>query len=390
MFRRLVLCCWVCPLDQLLLKSAAIHSPRVRSVVASVLSWARCFGLLLMNGLVIKVCRLSGPDWSAIYAGEGDSVNELRYALFTEPASVTELRRIALWRVGKVVRHFLGEGFLVVTELNRLIPWWPQARYAFVSPPVVRQVLDVTQPPDSLYAGLKKGLRRHIRRVQAQGFTYEVRQCPEDFDLFYYQMYLPFIRGRYGELATVTSYHLARRYFDQGELVFIRHDGQRIGGTLVRQTKDTYIALLSGFWEEHEHQARRGASLAMYWFDICRAWELGLRQVDLSRSRSRMSDGVFAFKRQWGARPMPVKELHVKRMFLADRMSPDLCRYLNSQGFLTEREGNAWQVVLETDQVRVSETDRHRLDRGAQTSGLAGLMVLGSPVAPSEARQTNR
>jgi len=77
-------------------------------------------------------------------------------------------------------------------------------------------------------------------------------------------------------------------------------------------------------------------------------------------------------------------------MFLADRMSPDLCRYLNSQGFLTEREGNVWKVVLETDQVRVSETDRHRLDRRAQASGLAGLMVLGSPVAPSEARQTNR
>jgi len=128
MFRRLVRRCWVHPLDQLLLGTAAIRSPRGRSIAESVLSWGRYFGLLLMNSLVIRVCRLSGPDWSVIYVGEGDSVNELRYALFTEPASVTELERIPLWQVPRVVQRFLGEGFLVVSEINRLIPWQPQAK----------------------------------------------------------------------------------------------------------------------------------------------------------------------------------------------------------------------------------------------------------------------
>jgi len=389
MFRRLVRRCWVHPLDQLLLGTAAIRSPRGRSIAESVLSWGRYFGLLLMNSLVIRVCRLSGPDWSVIYVGEGDSVNELRYALFTEPASVTELERIPLWQVPRVVQRFLGEGFLVVSEINRLIPWQPQAKYAFVSPPVVRQVLDVTQPPDALYAGLKKELRRHIRRVQTQGFIYEPSQRPEDFDLFYHHMYLPFIQKRYGELATITSYRLARRYFDQGELIFVRQDGQRIGGTLVRYTRETYIALLSGVCEEHVHQMRQGISLAMYWFDICRAWELGLRQVDLGRSRSRTSDGVFAFKRQWGAHPVPVEELHVKRWFLADQISPNLGRYLNSQGFLAEREGKFWQVVFRTDQGCLSEADCHRLEQRVRASGLAGLMVLDPPVAPPAVRRTD-
>jgi len=100
-----------------------------------------------------------------------------------------------------------------------------------------------------------------------------------------------------------------------------------------------------------------GISLVMYWFDICRAWELRLRQVDLGRGRSRTSDGVFTFKRQWGARPVSVKELHVKRWFLADQISPDLGRYLNSQGFLAEREGKFWQVVFKTDQGRLGEAD---------------------------------
>jgi len=226
--RHLVLHYWVQPLNRLLLRAAAIRSPQVRSMVESGLSWARCFGLLLTNGLVIKVSRLSGPDWSVIYVGEGDSVNELRYALFTEPASVTELKRIPLWRATRTIRRFLSEGFLVVSELNSLIPWRPQAKYAFVSPPVVRQVLDVTQPPDALYAGLKKEWRRHIRRVQTQGFTYEPSQRPEDFDLFYHHTYLPFVQKRYREQVTITSYHLARRYFDQGELVFVWQDSRRI------------------------------------------------------------------------------------------------------------------------------------------------------------------
>ncbi len=384
MARRLVIRCWVHPLEQFLVRLRAACPPRVFDAVEGLLSWTRCLGLLVANSLVVKLYCLRGPDWSVIYVGEGDSLNELRHALFPEPASMIALARLPLWRAPRIVRRFLDEGFLVISELNRLIPWRPEANYVFASPPVVRQVLDTTQPPDALYAGLKKELRRHLRRMKDQGFTYEVSHRSEDFDLFYYQMYLPFIQQRYKEQTTITSHSLARRYFDHGELVFVRQDGQRIGGTLVLDTRDKYVAMLSGFCPEYVDQARQGALLAMYWFDICRAWELGRQQVDWGGSHARTRNGVFKFKQQWGTRLLMVKGLHVKRFFAADRILPDLCRHLNHQGFLTERKGSFWQVVIETEQVRAIETENHCPEQEAGTKGIAGLMVFSPPSATGQ------
>lgn len=379
--RRLLIHGWVHPLEQLLVRLRATCPPRVFDAVESLLNWTRCFGLLVANSLVVKLYCLRGPDWSVIYVGEGDSLNELSHALFLEPANAIALARLPLWRVPSIVRRFLGKGFLVVSELNRLIPWQPRANYVFASPPVVRQVLDTTQPPDVLYDGLKKELRRHLRRIKDMGFTYEVSRQSEDFDLFYHQMYLPFIQQRYKEQATITNHSLARRYFDHGELVFVRRNGQRIGGTLVLHTRDKYVAMLVGFCPEYADQARQGALLAMYWFDICRAWELGRQQVDWGGSYARTRNGVFTFKQQWGTRLLLVQGLHVKRFFAADQISPDLCCHLNHQGFLTEREGGFWQVVLETDQGRAGETENHCPEQQMGANGIAGLMVLGPPSA---------
>jgi len=375
--RRLVMRGWVHPLEQLLVRLRAACSPQCFDAIESLLGWTRCLGLLLANSPLVKLYRLSGPDWSVIYLGEGDSLNELSHVLFPEPVNSTLLARLPLWQVPRVVRRFLDEGLLVVSELNRLIPWRPTARYVFESPPVVRQVLDVAQPPDALYGGLKKELRRHLRRMEEQGFTYEVSRRNEDFHLFYEQMYRPFIQQRYKERAALTRHSLARRYFDHGELVFLRQNGQRIGGTLVLHTRDKYAAMLSGFYPEYADQARQGALLAMYWFDICRAWQLGQRQVDWGGSHARTRNGVFAFKQQWGTRLLPVKGLHLKRFFAADRLPPDLCRHLNRQGFLTEKKGSFYQVVLQADLVCAGEAENRCPQQEADGAGISGLLALG-------------
>ena len=91
-----------------------------------------------MTMLRVNVMRLKGPDWTIIYIGEWHSMEELRHVLFPSPADADHLERVFLWQVPALVRRFISDGEFVVCELNRLVPWHPQARYVFTAAPWVR------------------------------------------------------------------------------------------------------------------------------------------------------------------------------------------------------------------------------------------------------------
>ncbi len=374
--RQLVKRFWIRPLYRLSDRLAGVRPTWLKRGLQWMLTRALWLGYLVKSALLVQVVRWDGQSWSVIYIGEGNSLTELCSILCPQPAGIAHLGRAFLWQVPGLARRLADQGFLVVGELNRLFPWWPQMRCTFTSFPVVRQVIDLTEPPEAYKSRLTRDLRRRLKRIEMQGFSYEVSRRMEDFDHFYYQMYLPYVQGRYGERATITSYRLARRYFERGHLVLVRQNGHLVSGVLVYLEGQTYVATLAGVRKEFTHLARQGLTIAMYWFNICRAWQLGVSQLDLGRTRPRLGDGVFAFKRQWGSRVAPVDNIHVSWRFLAQHLNNDLCYHLNQQGFLALEDGRFWRVAVETDEIRLTEMERRRWERQAHHAGLAGLLVI--------------
>jgi hypothetical protein len=387
MMRAFILRRWVHPLNNLALNLTAKEANWVRDGVIKAVVIASQLGRLVMTMLRVNVKRLRGCDWSVIYVGEEFSVEELRHVLFPSPADVDHLGRVFLWQVPALVRQFVSDGEFVICELNRLVPWRPQARYVFTAAPWVRQILDIARPLDDILAGMNQNMRRTIRKLQKAGFFYRFTRESADLDLFYHQMYVPYITSRHEARAIVAKYYEIEYILDKGGLIMVEYQGQPVSGMGCKVLGDTCRADVLGVHKDRFDLAGRGAIPSVFWFMLDWAKGKGLRSFDLGGSRARLADGVFNFKRQWGTHLGATLTAHTTWIFIAERISPNLCRFINTQGFLGRLDGK-WQVVMfETPEVHLSQEEIEHTRQMAQQAGVADVQVLrhheAHPVASS-------
>jgi hypothetical protein len=367
---------WVHPLNNLALKLTAKQESWARNGLIRAIIIASQLGRLAMTMLRVNVKRLKGPDWTIVYLGEEFSVEELRHVMFSSPAGVDHLGRVFLWQVPALVRKFVNDGEFVVCELNRLVPWHPQARYVCTVEPWVKQILDIARPLDDILAGMNQNMRRNIRKLQRAGFSYRFTREPADLDLLYHQMYLPYITSRHEARAIVAKYYEVEYILDKGGLIMVEYQGQPVSGMGCKVLGDTCHADVLGVHKDRFDLAGRGAIPSVFWFMLDWAKGKGLRSFDLGGSRARLADGVFNFKRQWGTHLGAPLTPHTNWTFIAERISPNLCRFINTQGFLGRLDGK-WQVVMfETPEVHLSPEEIKHTRRRAQQAGVADVQVL--------------
>jgi len=335
-----------------------------------------------MTMLRVNVIRLEGHDWSIVYIGEAFSLEELRHALFPSPATADHLGRVFLWQMPALIRQFINDGEFVVCELNRLLPWHPSARYVFTAAPWVKQVLDISRPMDDILAGMNRSLHRDLRKMREVGFACEYTQDPARFDVFYHEMYLPYIAKRHQDRAILSKYYEIRHDFENGGLILVKHQGQLVAGAVYQVLGDTCQLGSMGMYIESAHLVGRGAIAAICWFMLDWARRQGLLALDLGASRARLADGVLSFKRKWGTYLKAPLTIHTNWIFIARAIEPDLCRFINAQGFLGLLDGE-WRVALfETPEVHLTEDEIERTRRMARKVGAAGLLIL-SPQSQS-------
>ena len=387
--RAFILRRWVHPLNHLAVNLTAKQESRWCKGLIKLLVVAGHLGRLGMTMLRVNIARLKGADWNIIYIGEGFSGEELRHVLFPIPTEEVEhLDRVFLWQVPGRVRQLVNDGEFVVCELNRLVPWRPQARYVFTASPWVRQVVDIDRSLDDILAGMNQTMRRNIRKLEKAGFSYRFSPGHSDLDLFYHQMYLPYITYRHGARAIVSKYYEIKASLEKGGLIVVENQGQPISAMGCRVLGNTCRAGALGVHKDQFHLISQGAIAATFWFMLRWAWQNHLRTFDMGGSRARLKDGVFNFKRQWGARLEAPLAVHTNWTFVAGTISPDLCRFLNAQGFLGQVDGEWRAVMFETPEVPLTQEEIDRTHRMARKAGAAGVHILpyrrpspdGSPV----------
>ncbi len=369
---------WVRPLDKVLarLMFGPQHPPQ--SWVRKGVELARNLGLLAMTRLRVHIELLEGSDWSVIYIGvdQTHSLQELRHTLFPEPAVVRHLGRSFLWRLPALINQFIAQGHLVVCDLNRCVPWQPRLDSVFMVPPWVRLGLDVTQPMEKIMARVHRKTRRNLRKVCERGFTYECSQRLADFDLFYHEMYLPYITARHQERAIVEPYQTKLNLFRQGGLILIKFGDQPVAGEVYRTIGDTCVAGSLGVYRGDSDLVYQGAIIALHWAIIDWAHRNRLRWVDFGMTRPRLQDGIFQFKLQWGMSISRDVLTHTRWVFLCHDLKPALVHFLNAQGFIAEVDGGYRRVVLTSNEVQPTHEEFLREEKTARKAGLDGLLVL--------------
>jgi hypothetical protein len=166
---------------------------------------------------------------------------------------------------------------------------------AFLIPRFINTVIDVSLPLQVLNKK-SKTISRIRRWVAMQNLNYEITQSEADQHDFYYNMYLPFIRGRHAESALIIPFEGIFTNVVRFEILLIKKEGETIAGGVIRFWDGKPSFGFLGVKEEHINDVKRWHTGALYYFVIQEFHKRGYSKVRIGGSPSVLTNGLMDFK----------------------------------------------------------------------------------------------
>ena len=200
-------------------------------------------------------------------------------------ATITKMKSIYIWELRKFVEQQdavlidIHKSFIHFFDGGVLMSSW------------VRQVMDIDKPMEDIIK------LKNCELNKVYKYSYEVTKDPDALKFFYEKMHAPHIKKKFG---TVEKFIYFKKFFRDGELLFVKLNGERVSAVMCKINKDGYYTQNNGVIDESF--IKGGALLATYYFSIIRGKEINAKIVDFGLSRPFLSDGVLRHKNQWGAK----------------------------------------------------------------------------------------
>jgi hypothetical protein len=340
---------------------------------------------LLFQFPALSAYKITGAKWTITFVGTRESsLKQVCHLFFEEEFDQEQLGEISLWKLSAQSQKWLSEDVdLVICELGRLYPYRPKAAINFTIPILINQIINIPEKVETILKGGKfKEIRRIVNKGKRLGFKYRFSQSLADFDNFYYNMYLPFIKSRHGDLATITPYEIQRRWFNRGGVLLVTQHDKPIAGVLCCRGKDTYYSIELGILDACPKLFQLGTSSILKWHEITWAQDQGAKTFNMGSTSAWCSNPVFTFKRRWGARVVRRQRIYGTLTILGSRLSARLRNHLNRLEFITEVDGKFYRVLLASENSSGTETVVNKKLLAAKKEGLDGLLVLSTDSQP--------
>lgn len=296
---------WLRPLD-LADEAASFLPPLLRAPLVTATEAAR--RLAALPRLRWRVWRLSGPTHggrplACVLAMDDTSARWWRRTLFAAEPSEEPMGALDALRVPRAADALLADADLVLARLP-----WPLGRTLrreTVVPSHVPLWLATDRPFDAIVHGDRRGRasrKDDVRRVRRLGATRTVTTDPDAHAWFVRRLYGPYTRQRFGELCTPISEDAFRHARRQGALLLLSvpGGGEPFAGALLERWA-LGLRILA-FGARTDGAVPAGLALAAcYVHAIAFAVERGFPRLSLGNVRPVLSDGVFRYKRKWGA-----------------------------------------------------------------------------------------
>ena len=211
------------------------------------------------------------------------------------------------------------------------------------------------------------------------GLTYRISNDLEDFDRFYRSMFLPLIRGRYADHASIESFEEMKRFFLQGFLLLVSHGGKVVSGALCIVKGDHLYFRRSGVLDADEKYIKMGAQNALYLFNIMHAKSLGLKFVDTMMSDAVMNDGVYRTKREWGATVYPDEESDSSVYYFIPRYSEKVADFFEMNPVIVHATDNRLTGIVGSH--GIDEATEKELCDKYKAPGIENLLVVTSGIS---------
>lgn len=303
----------------------------------------------LLSPTAVSVVRLRGQarfgdePLAAVYAGNGNNLEYLRSLFFSASESELLEAHSRPWRLAASLGRASREGELLLHELP---PAWRafaprQAELQFPAWLSAGVALPAAAPGGGalLPRALEREADRHLKRAAAR-VVYTAAQAA--FRRFFHELYQPYIRARFGAQAVLVDETRFLARCRGGRLAQLHADGRWVAGMLILRAG---VTLRFG-WYAAAAGAPPGVSEALDVQVIRDAWTQGVRQVLLGHTRPCLADGVWRYKRRFGAWLKPARFPQARLGITLNSAGEPALECLRRQPLLAEMKGGlgAWRV----------------------------------------------
>lgn len=285
--------------------SQGLASCSHRLAVAGGLAW-RCLTILLNARLYSErwqgAEKASGAPVTVSYIGSGENRAYLHRAVYDSKAPQQTvphhwLREINTWRrLDPAVDLLLVD---LPFPLSRLLP----DSVGIAVPAWLKQKVPIATSWECVIAGLRRKTRREVQRlISKHELRARVVAAEQVAHRFYHELYRPYIQQRYRDGATVVSERRFKHESRHAEVIELLRGERLLGASLLRRQGDELAVVWTGLVDTQQEPALQGLTDALDYFSLMHAYRSDCRLLNLGGSRADLQDGLFRYKRRWGAR----------------------------------------------------------------------------------------
>ena len=239
--------------------------------------------------------RHTGVSLTVVFAGGATTMRYVEYVVFGQAEAVKSLGQAWIWRVSRLALRACQPDLQFIETSSRWYRWLAHDVDFFLP-----AWIEGTITQRRMRERMQRSLRKNLRRIDKQGYRYEITREPAELKDYYERMYRPYMRNTHGNRAVIVPYEHMIRHADIGELILVKQGEEAVAGAMIlferRQVRTWSLGVRDG---DHEH-VRRGATAALYYFNMLYLQELGIEACNFGGSRAFLADGALQFKRLWG------------------------------------------------------------------------------------------
>lgn len=359
------------------LEAELIAPPALQHTVLSGLHEAKEVGRLVTKHSV-AIERWEGQGrggpLSVDYAGLGYARPFLKDMIFLGEPIDREIDRIPFWSLGE--RAASLEGDITIVEASKRLIRGFSHRGAVSLPFRLHHVVDLQRDWDDLWRTFGKSARKQdVRLVRKHGYEYQLSRTRDDLEVFYHTMYLPTTVERHGQLASLVPIERLYQYFRHGVLILVKRDGQFVSGGLCSVQKNTVYLSVTGVLNADRQLSREGAVAVIYYFLIKWAHEAGYHAVNLGACWPFLGDGIFQFKRKWGASVIIPPREHKLIWMKVRRDTPAVSQFITENPCVVVGDDGQLLGLVVTDSEDTTPELEAKFRSRYETPGLSDLVI---------------
>lgn len=229
-----------------------------------------------------------------------DKFPYLSNILLSSNPTIKENEKINIFKIKKKLNQIKNiDAIIIKTDI--FYSGYFEKKGFIIIPEFVTLNLETIESLENILSHFSKSAKEDIRKIKKQNYTYEITDDPKKLDMFYYKMYLPYIKWKHGKNAVCSNYFVIRQLFESNnKLMLIKYKNEYVYGALFRVKNKKVIATYVGAIKEKNMLFKKGLGSASYYFLLLWAKENNIEKIDFGQTRAFLNDGVTRFKRKWG------------------------------------------------------------------------------------------